>query len=106
TGLPLPINRHGSAQDAISIRVHEGGAPAGHEREGYQLSVSSSAVGLEAATREGALNGVRTLQQLFGAWATSSHPAAAPRLRAPARSEERRVGKESRSRWPAAREMK
>ena len=84
TDLPLPINRHGSAQDAISIRVHEGGAPAGHEREGYQLSVSSSAVGLEAATREGALNGIRTLQQLFGAWATSSHPEAAPRLRAPA----------------------
>src|SRR5699024_4368465 len=84
TDLPLPIHQHGGAREAISIRVHEGGAPAGHEKEGYQLSVSSRAVELEASTREGALHGVRTLQQLFGAWATSSRPEAAPRRRAPA----------------------
>ena len=84
TDLPLSIHPHGGARGAISIRVHEGGAPAGHEREGYRLSVSSRAVELEASTREGALHGVRTLQQLFGAWATSSRSEAAPRLRAPA----------------------
>ena len=87
TGLPLPVTEQDAADGtdgAITIRVHEGGAPAGHEQEGYRLSVTASAVGLEASTREGALLGARTLQQLFGSWATSSRSEAAPHLRAPA----------------------
>src|SRR5699024_8098919 len=54
------------------------------EQEGYRLAVTAELVDLEASTREGALLGVRTLQQLFGAWGTSSRAEAAPRLRAPA----------------------
>lgn len=84
TSLPLPVRSHGSAHGTISIRVVRGGAPAGHEKEGYRLHVDSRSVRVEASTREGALNGVRTLEQLFGAWATSSTSAATPQLTAPA----------------------
>lgn len=84
TARPLRVRTRGGPRGAISIRVHEGGAPADHEQEGYQLSVSSRSVEIEASTREGALHGVRTLEQLFGPWATSSRSEATPRLSAPA----------------------
>src|SRR5699024_9635010 len=84
TALPLPVRRHGDSRGAISIRVHDGGAPAGHEQEGYHLSVSSRSVEIEASTPGGALHGVRTLEQLLGPWATSSRSEATPPLSAPA----------------------
>ena len=84
TGLPLPVVEDTAAAGTIRLHVHEGGAPTGHEQEGYRLAVNAELVDLEASTREGALLGIRTLQQLFGAWSTSSRAEAAPRLRAPA----------------------
>jgi len=84
TGFPLPVDSRDGAEGTIRLRVHESGAPAGHEEEGYRLSVTAELVDLEASTREGALLGTRTLQQLFGAWGSSSRSEAAPRLRAPA----------------------
>lgn len=88
TALPLPVQTDVGSDDgsdgAIVLRVHEGGAPAGQEQEGYRLSVSSRSIEIQASTREGALHGVRTLEQLFGPWATSSHDEATPRLSAPA----------------------
>lgn len=84
TELPLPIRPHAGGASSIVIDVREGGAPDGHETEGYRLTVSERSIHVEASTREGAISGVRTLQQLFGSWATSDSAIAAPALSAPA----------------------
>lgn len=78
TGYPLLVvpSASSSHKDAVTIDVASGLAPEGHDAEGYTLRVDAAGVTVHAATAEGALNGVKTLMQLFPATASSAtfHP--------------------------------
>ncbi|MFG1946427.1 family 20 glycosylhydrolase [Nonomuraea sp. NPDC048826] len=68
TGHRLTVAAQGSGPAPIVIEVGTGKGPEGHEAEGYTLSVTAAEVRVRAATPNGALNGVRTLRQLFPQW--------------------------------------
>ncbi|MFD4422145.1 family 20 glycosylhydrolase [Agromyces sp. NPDC058484] len=74
TGFDLPIVADAD-EPAIEISVADGGAPDGHEAEGYTLEVTAGGIELAADTEAGALNGVQTLRQLMPAWIESDEVA-------------------------------
>ncbi|MFD7160573.1 family 20 glycosylhydrolase [Kribbella sp. NPDC059898] len=70
----IPDGPRGNSPAPIIVRVRPGGGPAGHEAEGYHLTVSDQRVDLVASTTNGALNGVQTLRQLLPQWIESRTP--------------------------------
>ncbi|MFI6183171.1 family 20 glycosylhydrolase [Nonomuraea sp. NPDC051191] len=71
TGYRLPVVAAGDGPAPIVVEVGPGKGPAGHEDEGYRLTVAPGRIALTASTAAGALNGVQTLRQLFPQWVES-----------------------------------
>ncbi|WP_327092992.1 beta-N-acetylhexosaminidase [Nonomuraea sp. NBC_01738] len=74
TGYRLKVARHGTGPAPIVVAVGPGQGPAGHEAEGYTLTVTEHQARIAASTANGALNGVQTLRQLFPPWIGSATP--------------------------------
>jgi hexosaminidase len=70
TGYKLPVVPRRRGQGQIVVKVGSGLGPSGRP-EGYDLRTNPAKVTIEAATANGALNGVQTLRQLFPQWVES-----------------------------------
>lgn len=72
TGYPLPVITSAPVTGGISLTLgNPGTIAADPDGEGYQLTVTSSGVSLEAPTTHGLFNGVQTIRQLLPVWITS-----------------------------------
>ncbi len=73
TGYSLPVVTGGAQGGDIELIIGDpGGLQGDPDGEGYQLSVTTGGVTLEAKTPHGLYNGVQTIRQLLPAWITSS----------------------------------
>jgi hexosaminidase len=72
TGYQLPVVTSAPVTGGIALSLGNPGTIAGDpDGEGYQLTVASSGVSLEAPTPHGLFNGVQTLRQLLPVWISS-----------------------------------
>ena len=72
TGYQLPVVSSSPVSGGIALSLGNPGTIAGDpDGEGYQLTVTTSGVSLEAPTPHGLFNGVQTLRQLFPVWISS-----------------------------------
>jgi hexosaminidase len=72
TGYQLPVVTSAPVTGGIALSLGNPGTIGGDpDGEGYQLTVTSGGVSLEAPTPHGLFNGVQTIRQLLPVWITS-----------------------------------
>lgn len=72
TGYPLPVVTSAPVSGGIALSLGNPGTLAGDpDGEGYQLTVTSTGVSLQAPTPHGLFNGIQTIRQLLPVWINS-----------------------------------